>query len=201
MCYQKVNQNWRKSRLRPSLGASKFNQPHIMIWTLRPPANSNLHSTSLQPPPMGTGAAKCISQNLNFIAELESGSDIMFLLVLSESFWPLEPFLKMYHSLKSLENQFWHSPLHWGLFHHSHLLQVNISDPGVPTMEWRSFRGNWISRWKDFALLLSWSFLFVCFFKHIDKPYFSFVEILNGVYCVCTKGEERMCQVHGHRTF
>ena len=66
MCYQRANQSWRTSKLLPSLGESRFRQLRTVTWTPRPPANSRPHSTSLQPPPTGMGAGKCISLNLNF---------------------------------------------------------------------------------------------------------------------------------------
>lgn len=62
MCYQKVSQNWRKSKPLLSPEQSRFSPLHTVTpWTPQAPANSRPHSTSSQPPPMGTGAAKCTS--------------------------------------------------------------------------------------------------------------------------------------------
>lgn len=130
MYYQKVNQNWRKSKLLLSPRESRFSQPHTVTWTLRPPANSSPHSTSLQPPPMGTGAVKCTSLNLNFTLELESSSHIMsFLIQKSESFQHLELFFKIYHSLKNLETTVLTLYTPGGFFYQGHLYQIDSSNP------------------------------------------------------------------------
>lgn len=104
MCYQKVNQNWRKNKLLPSLGESRFSQPHPVTWTPRPPANSSPHSTSSPPPPTGPGAARCISLNLKIRpwARIKH-HNMSFLVHKSESLWHEELFFKVYHSVKSSE--------------------------------------------------------------------------------------------------
>lgn len=103
MCYQKVNQNWRKSNPLPSPVQSRFNPLHTVTpWTLQAPANNRPHSTSSQPPPTGTGAAKCISpsRSLHPAHGVQSSYHIFSFEIWS--FKHLDLFLKIYYSLKCL---------------------------------------------------------------------------------------------------
>lgn len=129
MCYQKVNQNWRKSKLLLSPGESRFRQLHTVTWTPRPPANSSPHSTSLQPPPTGTEAVKCISLNLNFCpwARMEQSHHV-FSHSYVQKLLTIRTLFKIYPSSRVWKPQFWHSYIHWDLFYQGHIYQTDSSN-------------------------------------------------------------------------
>lgn len=137
MCYQKVNQNWRKSKHLLSLEESRFSQLHTVTWTPRPPANSPL-STSSQPPPTGMGTVKCISLNPNSHPQARIKQSHH---VFSYSYvWKLltQLLFKIYHSLKSLE-------ITVLILTRAYFIQIiftkwTLQTLGVPAIEWRSFR-------------------------------------------------------------
>lgn len=159
MCYQKVKQNWRKSKLPPSLVESRSSHLHTVTpWIPRPPANSRPHSTSSPPPPMGTEAVKCTSPNHDFRPGARIQHPPHVCSHKSESSDTQSSFVRFIIHSRVWKRQFCLSSIHWGLFCQGHLYQIDSSNPSFFATERRSFRGKQISRWREFALLLGWSF-------------------------------------------
>lgn len=169
MCYQKVNQNWRKSNPLPSPVQSRFNPLHTVTpWTLQAPANNRPHSTSSQPPPTGTGTAKCISpsRSLHPAPGVQSSYHIFSFEIWS--FKHLDLFLKIYYSLSVWQLQFWHTYARV-IFAKVIFTQLTLQTLGISAMECSSFKGKLTSRWRNSALLLSWLFVLFSFLNTLTS--------------------------------
>ena len=144
MCYQKVNQNWRKSKLLLSLVESRFSQLRMVTWTPRPPANSP-PSTSLQPPPTGMGAAKCTSLNLNFHpwARIKQSHHV-FSYSYVWNVWKLLTVRTLF--LRFITQEFGNHSFDANTYTGAYFIKViftkwTLQTLGVSATEWRSFRG------------------------------------------------------------
>lgn len=183
MCYQKVNQNWRKSNPLPSPVQSRFNPLHTVTpWTLQAPANNRPHSTSSQPPPTGTGAAKCISpsRSLHPAPGVQSSYHIFSFEIWS--FKHLDLFLKIYYSLKRLATTVL-THICQGDFCQGHLYPIDFSNPWDFCHGMQLFQGKVDFQMEKLGLALELVVCFVFVFEHTDKPYCPFVEILSGILC------------------
>lgn len=144
MCCQKVNQNWKKSKLLPSPVGSRSSRPHTVTpWSPRPAASSSPRSTSSRPPPTGAGAAKSTSVNHSclFSWSYSQRAGPVFFSFTSLKLLTLRPLFKICYSLKRLETAVLTptQPAGWALPRSS--LPNGLLSPRVSATGWKSFRG------------------------------------------------------------